>query len=65
MDELEIKIRERIAEIKSDDRLTYKPATIQVNAPLALIQVGMMSALNELESLIGEPRSRLPLEKQQ
>lgn len=36
-------IEQRIAEIRSDERFSYPPASVQVNAPLALIQVSMKS----------------------
>lgn len=34
----EKKIRERIKELESDERHSYKPANVFSNAPLALIQ---------------------------
>lgn len=50
-------LKNRIAEIKSDDRYPTKEnpgATIQVNAPLALIQLSMESAVSELQLCIVE-----------
>lgn len=38
----------KIAEIKSDERYKYKPALVQINAPLALIQVQMRAEINAL-----------------
>jgi len=35
----ERQIRDRIAAIEADERMSYKPANVMVNAPLALIQV--------------------------
>lgn len=42
-------ITARIAEIKKDPRFSYPPAQVQVNAPLALIQVEMKSRVEALE----------------
>ena len=61
-EELKEKIRERIQHYRDDERLSYPPATVFANAPLALLQAGSMQTLNELEDLIGEPRSSLPIE---
>ena len=47
-------IRKRIAQIKSDNRMGYKPANIAVNAPLALIQVEGDSAVAALEWALGD-----------
>lgn len=44
-------ISERLNEIKSDERLSYPTATVFENAPLALIQLGLESRINELEVL--------------
>ena len=41
-----------IAEIKADERWKYKPALVQVNAPLALIQVSMKSKVLAYESAL-------------
>ena len=41
-------IKERIEQILNDDRMCQKPASVQINAPLALIQCnyeGWLSAL--------------------
>ena len=59
----EERIKNRINEIKQDERLTYEPATVFANAPLALIQCAEMAKLNELERLIGEKPSTLPLKQ--
>ena len=34
-------IKKRLSEILSDERLHYKPANVQINAPLALIQTAL------------------------
>lgn len=41
LDEAIAKLEAAIAEIEADDRHHYKPALVQVNAPLALIQTEM------------------------
>lgn len=61
--ELMKKMEDKLFELKSDERLTYQPATILVNAPLALIQLGMESQIHLLEDLLGYPKSKFPLEK--
>ena len=42
-------IENLLAEIKSDERLGYPPALIQINAPLALIQVELKTKVRILE----------------
>jgi len=39
--QLETWIRARIAEIDADERVHYPTATVEVNAPLALIQLSL------------------------
>lgn len=46
------KINEWIAEIESDPRVGYPPANVQVNAPLALIQVALENQRAALKSLL-------------
>jgi len=41
-------IRAKITEIKADSRYKDKPALVQVNAPLALIQVEMKAQIHAL-----------------
>lgn len=53
----------RINRIKEDERLSYPVATVFANAPLALIQVQLLSELNALENVIGMPLSNIPLKK--
>ncbi len=45
----EKEIRAKLKEIESDERLSYKPATLEVNAPLALIQLEGHTKINVLE----------------
>jgi len=42
-------IKKQIEEIKKDTRMSYPKATIQINAPLALIQLSMGVKLDTLE----------------
>ena len=45
-------IEEKIKEIESDERLSYPSATIDVNAPLALIQLEMETKLKMLKWIL-------------
>ena len=48
-------IKDEIAKIEADERYHYKPALVEVNAPLALIQVEMgsrMQTLKEIEAIL-------------
>ncbi len=47
-------IEHRIREIESDERMGYEPALIDVNAPLALIQVEGKVAVAALKWALGE-----------
>ena len=38
----------KIKELKNDERHGYKPASVQVNAPLALIQVAIQARIDAL-----------------
>lgn len=51
----EKKIKERIHEIISDERLSYPAADIFSNAPLALIQLAMETELHSLEKVLEIP----------
>jgi len=42
-------IKKMLAVLESDERLKYPPATIQINAPLALIQLEMESKITVLK----------------
>lgn len=42
-------LKAKIAEIKADDRFHYRPALVQINAPLALIQVDMKAKVYAYE----------------
>jgi len=57
-------ILERINEIKKDTRLYQEPATLLINAPLALIQLTLEVELNTLEQVLELPLSRFPLQKE-
>lgn len=47
------RIKHRIEEILSDERMHYKTASILVNAPLALIQLSMEVELHTLQKISG------------
>lgn len=61
--QLKLKMLATLMELKSDERLTYSPATIFANAPLALIQCSMEAQIHLLENLLDLPRSKFPLKK--
>ena len=46
----------RLAEIEADERLHYRPALVQVNAPLALIQTALATEANALRWALDLPR---------
>jgi hypothetical protein len=43
----------RLAETMEDERLSQPPATIQINAPLALIQLGLETRRDTLRWVLG------------
>lgn len=51
----EEEIRARLAEIEADERLQRPPAKVDINAPLALVQVGLEEASNTLRWVLGLP----------
>jgi hypothetical protein len=59
----ETQILNRIAELKSDERLSYPAATVFANAPLALTQMGLEAELHCLEWILDLPKSKMPLSK--
>lgn len=52
-----------LTELKADERNYYPIATVFVNAPLALIQLGLSTRINLLEDLLNLPLSKFPLTK--
>ena len=56
-------LTEKRDEIIADERMGYKTATVQVNAPLALIQMSMTAQLSLIEHALGLPRTPVPIEK--
>ena len=54
---------EKLNELKSDVRLTYKAATVFSNAPLALIQLGLETEIHTIEKCLEFPLSKFPLPK--
>lgn len=61
--DLETRIRIKINEIKKDERLTYAPAHISTNAPLALIQTMLEAQLHVLETMLDIPHTKIPIKK--
>lgn len=45
----EKKIKEKLEELKKDERVNYPPANVFSNAPLALIQVELDAKIKTLE----------------
>jgi hypothetical protein len=43
-----------IKELKDDERHKYEPALVQINAPLALIQVSIQSRIDALRWVLEE-----------
>jgi len=54
-------LQSRLVALKSDERLYYPTASVQINAPLALIQCTLAGQVNLLENLLGLPLSSFPL----
>ena len=48
----EDKIREEIEELKKDDRIQGSPANVFINAPLALIQMGIKGQIDGLQTAL-------------
>ena len=47
-------IMKKIEETESDERYNYPPAQVQINAPLALIQVSMKSRVDAWKWVLKE-----------
>jgi hypothetical protein len=50
----EKEIRQRLLEIESDERLSYEPALVEVNAPLALTQCSLGSQRDILKWVLND-----------
>jgi len=48
------KIKEEMEQLQADERLSYPPALVQVNAPLALIQVELKAKLKTLQWVLSD-----------
>ena len=48
-------IQKRIDEILTDERLSYKTASININAPLAMMQLAMEVELHTLQRVLQVP----------
>jgi hypothetical protein len=49
----EQEIRKRLSDIDADERFHYPPALVQINAPLALIQVELETTARTLAWVLG------------
>jgi hypothetical protein len=49
----ELETKQELNRLESDERLTYGAANIFSNAPLALIQYGLMNQINTLQWQLG------------
>lgn len=49
-----IEIQAKLAELMQDDRVQGPPETIEINAPLALIQLSIESKIAALEWVLGK-----------
>jgi len=48
----EKEIKEMLQKVNSDERLSYPPANVFVNAPLALVQVGLEARKHVLQWIL-------------
>lgn len=55
------KLQEILDKLKSDKRLSYSPATVFGNAPLALHQTAAEAKIHLLEDILELPLSTFPL----
>ena len=53
----ESEVRDRLAICLADARLHYPPASVVINAPLALIQVALEEERDILEWVLDDPQS--------
>lgn len=54
MTELKEEIEKRLERIESDERIDYEPANVEVNAPLALIQVRLTTERDTLKWVLDQ-----------
>lgn len=47
-------IKDVIKKIEADERLSYEPAKVEVNAPLALVQVNLQAKVDTLKWVLKE-----------
>jgi len=50
----EKEIKKRLAEIEKDERISYPTATIDINAPLALIQLSLETERDALKWVLAK-----------
>lgn len=55
----EKQIRDLLFDYLNDERIHYKPALVQINAPLALIQVDLNARIRTLEWILDEKQTPL------
>lgn len=53
-----VEIEKRLAELKADERLSYPPANVFTNAPLALIQVALKNEIMALTWVLKESEEK-------
>ena len=51
-------LRAKLRELRNDERHRYKPALVQINAPLALIQVEIQAKIDALEWVLSDRRKK-------
>lgn len=56
-------IRKRIAKIEADERYHYPPADVEINAPLALIQLEMETTVAVLKWVLEETKIKDEVDK--
>lgn len=52
MESLKIIIQDKVLEIEKDKRFNYTPASVLINAPLAIIQVGLKTKHNTYSEIL-------------
>ena len=50
----EAEVRALLKEVTADERLGYPPATVEINAPLALVQLELETKRDTLKWVLGE-----------
>jgi hypothetical protein len=58
------KMKETRDVILQDERMRYKLVNVNINAPLALFQMGMSTSLHLIEDLLQIKRTKLPIKNE-